>query len=132
MGHDVKSSVRQNIILSCMDEVIDMSQTICRKPDIWHLFWARAYAYYHLILRGFRSYHPCRRSGISLQSSRKPMQTACVRRRMTRSSRLCLRTTDLSWRAWQYLPETQPNSSFGRPTQGATRTIARLRLIREG
>ena len=115
---------KANIILSRMDEVTDMSNL--EKPDIWaYTYFMRAYAYYHLIM----DFGPVILVGDQVYpSNEQPEAYANVRATYDESVDYACEQFEL---AAQYLPETQPNSSFGRPTKGAAYAlIARLRLIR--
>ena len=114
---------KANIILSRMDEVTDMSNL--EKPDIWaYTYFMRAYAYYHLIM----DFGPVILVGDQVYpSNEQPEAYANVRATYDESVDYACEQFEL---AAQYLPETQPNSSFGRPTKGAAYAlIARLRLI---
>lgn len=114
---------KANIILSRMDEVTDMSNL--EKPDIWaYTYFMRAYAYYHLIM----DFGPVILVGNQVYpSNEQPEAYANVRATYDESVDYACEQFEL---AAQYLPETQPNSSFGRPTKGAVYAlIARLRLI---
>lgn len=101
---------KANIILSRMDEVTDMSNL--EKPDIWaYTYFMRAYAYYHLIM----DFGPVILVGDQVYpSNEQPEAYANVRATYDESVDYACEQFEL---AAQYLPETQPNSSFGRPTK---------------
>lgn len=114
---------KTNVILSRMDEVKDL--TNLDKSDIWaYTYFMRAYAYYHLIM----DFGPVILVGDEVYpSNEQPEAYANIRSTYDECIDYACEQFET---AASYLPETQPTSSFGRPTKGAAYgLIARLRLI---
>ena len=103
---------KTNVILSRMDEVKDL--TNLDKSDIWaYTYFMRAYAYYHLIM----DFGPVILVGDEVYpSNEQPEAYANIRSTYDECIDYACEQFET---AASYLPETQPTSSFGRPTKAA-------------